>query len=150
MPIPKRILKETELIKKSNLPGIVIKVSENNPRHFLFSIEGPKNTCFENGKFNAELFLPDQYPLVPPKVHFLTKIFHPNIDRVGRVCLDILKDKWSPALQIGKVCISVQVLLQCPNPDDPLDNRIADIWKQDLKAEDTAREWTKLYAMPKE
>ena len=69
--------------------------------------------------------------MVAPKVRFLTKIYHPNVDKVGRICLDILKDKWSPALQIRTVLLSLQALLSSPNPDDPLDNTVAEIWKND-------------------
>ena len=65
----------------------------------------------------------------PPQVRFLTKIYHPNIDRLGRICLDILKDKWSPALQIRTVLLSIQALLSAPNPDDPLANDVAEVWK---------------------
>jgi len=85
--------------------------------------------------------------MAPPKVRFLTKIYHPNIDRLGRICLDILKDKWSPALQIRTVLLSIQALLSAPNPDDPLANDVADHWKRDEKgAMTTAQEWTKKYA----
>ena len=62
-------------------------------------------------------------------MRFLTKIYHPNIDRLGRICLDILKDKWSPALQIRTVLLSIQALLSAPNPDDPLANDVAEVWK---------------------
>jgi ubiquitin-conjugating enzyme E2 N len=58
----------------------------------------------------------------------MTKIYHPNVDRLGRICLDILKDKWSPALQIRTVLISIQALMSAPNPDDPLNNEAAEHW----------------------
>ncbi|KAL0406739.1 UNVERIFIED_CONTAM: Ubiquitin-conjugating enzyme E2 36 [Sesamum latifolium] len=79
--------------------------------------------------FKLELFLPEEYPMAAPKVRFLTKIYHPNIDKLGRICLDILKDKWSPALQIRTVLLSIQALLSAPNPDDPLSENIAKHWK---------------------
>ena len=105
-------------------------------------------SAFAGGFFELELFLPVDYPMAPPKVRFLTKIYHPNIDKLGRICLDILKDKWSPALQIRTVLLSIQALLSAPNPDDPLDNGVADQWKQNQDAAlETAREWTKIHAM---
>ena len=80
--------------------------------------------------------------MVPPKLLFRTKIYHPNIDKLGRICLDILKDKWSPALLIRSVLLSMQALLSAPNPDDPLDNEVAEVWKTNLdKAQKTAAEW---------
>jgi ubiquitin-conjugating enzyme E2 N len=77
----------------------------------------------------------------------MTKIYHPNIDKLGRICLDILKDKWSPALQIRTVLLSIQALLSAPNPDDPLDNNVANQWKtNEVEAIKTAKEWTANYA----
>mmetsp|Transcript_14769 Transcript_14769/g.44479 ORF Transcript_14769/g.44479 Transcript_14769/m.44479 type:complete len:186 (-) Transcript_14769:255-812(-) len=83
----------------------------------------------------------------PLQVRFLTRIYHPNVDKLGRICLDILKDKWSPALQIRTVLLSIQALLSAPNPDDPLDNDIAALWTADEEqAHVNAREWTERYA----
>ena len=111
------------------------------------SLEGPKETPYEGGTFRVKLKFPDDYPFKPPTAKFLTKIYHPNIDKIGRICLDILKDKWSPALQISKVLLSIQALLSAPNPDDPLDNNIADHWKRDQDgAIGQARSWTAQYA----
>jgi ubiquitin-conjugating enzyme E2 N len=47
--------------------------------------------CLSGGIFRLELFLPAEYPMGPPKVRFLSKLYHPNVDKIGRICLDILK-----------------------------------------------------------
>ena len=111
-------------------------------RYFKIQVGGPPGTSYEGGIFHLELFLPENYPMEPPKVRFLTKIYHPNIDKLGRICLDILKDKWTPALQIRTVLISIQALLSCPNPDDPLDESVADHFKSNLnEANAKAQDW---------
>merc|ERR1711865_522956 len=127
--------------------GIKAIPHEDNLRYFAVAIEGPQSSPYEGGIFKLELFLPGEYPMAPPKVRFLTKIYHPNVDKLGRICLDILKDKWSPALQIRTVLLSVQALMSAPNPDDPLDNNVAELWKNnEPEALKKAREFTKAFA----
>ena len=88
-----------------------------------------------------------QYPFKPPKVLFLTKIYHCNVNASGAICLDILKDNWSPALTVSKVLLSIMALLTAANPDDPLDGRIAQEFKEDRAAHDRkAALWTSRYA----
>lgn len=128
-------------------PGISASPSEENMRYFNVMILGPSQSPYEGGVFKLELFLPEEYPMAPPKVRFLTKIYHPNIDKLGRICLDILKDKWSPALQIRTVLLSIQALLSAPNPDDPLADNVAKHWKaNETEAVEIAKEWTRVYA----
>jgi len=145
--LSRRIIKETARLTNDPVPGIVVRPFATNLRHFDVHISGPTHTPYDGGKFNLELFLPLEYPMVPPKIRFLTKVWHPNIDKIGRICLDVLKDKWSPALQIRTVLLSIQALLSCPNPDDPLNNDAAKQWKEDNDgAIKQAKEWTKRYA----
>ncbi|AQK92078.1 Ubiquitin-conjugating enzyme E2 36 [Zea mays] len=150
--LPRRIIKETQRLLSEPAPGISASPSEENMRYFNVMILGPAQSPYEGvpliygGVFKLELFLPEEYPMAAPKVRFLTKIYHPNIDKLGRICLDILKDKWSPALQIRTVLLSIQALLSAPNPDDPLSDNIAKHWKSnEAEAVETAKEWTRLY-----
>merc|ERR1711982_244404 len=106
--------------------GVEAMPDENNYRYFSIRMLGPEGTPYEGGTYKLELFLPEGYPMEPPKVRFLTKTYHPNIDKLGRICLDVLKDKWSPALQIRTVLLSIQALLSVPEPTDPLDTTVAD------------------------
>lgn len=129
------------------VPGITAVPHEDNLRYFDVTIQGPEQSPYEGGIFKLELFLPDDYPMIAPKVRFLTKIYHPNIDKLGRICLDVLKNNWSPALQIRTILLSVQALLAAPNPNDPLANDVAEDWIQnESKAIQTAQEWTAKYA----
>eukprot|EP01013_Petalomonas_cantuscygni_P030946 TRINITY_DN57045_c0_g1_i1.p2 TRINITY_DN57045_c0_g1~~TRINITY_DN57045_c0_g1_i1.p2 ORF type:complete len:171 (-),score=16.36 TRINITY_DN57045_c0_g1_i1:267-728(-) len=135
-----RIAKETERLAAEPPPGIHAVPHPGNPRYFAVQIAGPVSSPYEGCTYFLELFLPADYPMVPPKVRFLTRIYHPNVDKLGRICLDILKANWSPALQIRSVLLSIQALMSAPNPDDPLDNGVAEHWKRNERdALQTAR-----------
>ncbi len=94
---------------------------------------GPKDSPYENGVFFLDINFPADYPYKAPRVTFSTKIYHPNINSSGGICLDILKDQWSPALTISKVLLSICSLLTDPNPDDPLVPSIAELYNRNRK-----------------
>ena len=83
-----------------------------------------------------------------PQVVFDTRIYHCNIDSKGAICLDILKDNWSPALTISKVLLSICSLLTDANPEDPLVGAIATEFIRDRRKHDaTAKDWTARFAI---
>ena len=87
---------------------------------FQATILGPTDSPFEGGVFFLNIHFPTDYPFKPPKFAFTTRIYHPNINSNGAICLDILRSQWSPALTVAKVLLSICSLLCDPNPDDPL------------------------------
>ncbi|KAB0401995.1 hypothetical protein E2I00_015906 [Balaenoptera physalus] len=115
-------INETQRLLAEPVPGIKAEPDESNARYFHVVIAGPQDSPFEGGTFKLELFLPEEYPMAAPKVRFMTKIYHPNVDKLGRICLDILKEFGKEHIELSKVIIACLFL-------------------------STARAWTRLYAM---
>jgi ubiquitin-conjugating enzyme E2 D/E len=115
--------------------------------HWQATLIGPSDSPYSGGLFFINIHFPPDYPFKPPKVSFQTKVYHPNINSNGGICLDILKEQWSPALTISKVLLSICSLLTDPNPDDPLVPEIARIYKNDRRTYvETAQAWTQKFA----
>jgi ubiquitin-conjugating enzyme E2 D/E len=142
-----RIQKELSLFLKDPPENCSAGPVGDDIFHWEGTLIGPTETVYEGGVFNLDIQFPKNYPFKPPKVRFLTKIYHPNINSGGFICLDIFKENWSPALTISKVLLSLCSLLTDPNPDDPLVVDIADEYVNDReKYNNTARSWTQIYA----
>ncbi|KAD4889129.1 hypothetical protein E3N88_21202 [Mikania micrantha] len=97
---------------------------------------------------NKDINVSDAYPFEPPRMKFATKVWHPNISsQSGAICLDILKDQWSPALTLKTALLSIQALLSAPEPDDPQDAVVAQQYLKDYQVfASTARYWTESFA----
>lgn len=123
-------------------------IDEANIHKWKAIIFGPPETPYEGGSFELEINFPKDYPFKPPHCRFVTKIYHPNINSEGGICVDILKStSWSPALTIGKVLLSISSLMADPNPDDPLVPEIAHVFKTNRPIfNQTARQWTRTFA----
>jgi len=143
----KRIQKELKDLMKDPPSNCSAGPIGDNLFKWTASIIGPGDSPYSGGVFFLGIAFPTDYPFKPPKVHFITRIYHPNINSNGNICLDILRDQWSPALTISKVLLSISSLLTDPNPDDPLVPEIARVFKENRsRYEATAQEWTQRYA----
>ncbi|KAJ1667404.1 OPT super [Coemansia sp. RSA 1646] len=147
-----RLMKEFRMLQKELPQGIICTPRHERLDSYEASIEGPPSTPYENGRFLIDVSLSSRYPIEPPSLKFKSKIYHPNIDDHGNICLDVLKSgkngSWNPSWTLGRVLVAMTVLLSTPNPYDPLMPEIADQLLNDHAGfERTAREWTSKYAM---
>ncbi|KAK9120169.1 hypothetical protein Scep_018262 [Stephania cephalantha] len=122
-----RVQKElTDCNRDKRVSGVSLSLRGDDLAHLSGTISGPIGTPYEGGTFEIDIRIPDDYPFVPPKMKFVTKVWHPNISsQNGAICLDILKDQWSPALTVKTAMLSLQALLSTPEPNDPQDAVVA-------------------------
>lgn len=144
----KRIKRELEIITTEPIDNVSAGPIKDNLFKWEATLLGPDESPYENGVYFLDISFPPEYPFKPPRIRFSTKIYHCNINENGGICLDILKDKWSPALSISKVLLSISSLLTDCNPSDPLVPEIARLYLTNREEhDDKAREWTNKYAM---
>eukprot|EP00941_MAST-03F_sp_MAST-3F-sp1_P000136 g136.t1 len=142
----RRIQKELADISLNPPANISAGPKGDNLYEWVSTIMGPEGSPYQGGVFFLDVHFPQDYPYKPPKVTFRTRIYHCNVSSSGAICLDILKDNWSPALTICKVLLSICSLLTDANPADPLVQTVADEYIKDRAKHDaTARMWTQRY-----
>ncbi|MCJ1342129.1 Ubiquitin-conjugating enzyme E2 11 [Peltigera leucophlebia] len=130
--VTKRLQNELMELMLSSTPGIsAFPSSPNNLLSWTATIAGPAETPYASLVLKLSFAFPQNYPYAPPTVLFMTPIYHPNVDFSGRICLDILKDKWSAVYNVRSVLLSLQSLLGEPNNASPLNGQAAQLWESD-------------------
>ncbi|KAL0278148.1 UNVERIFIED_CONTAM: hypothetical protein PYX00_000054 [Menopon gallinae] len=147
-----RLRREIEKLQENPPSGISCYPKDTTLQKLDASIKGTPGSPYENGIFKIDIVVPEGYPFDPPRLRFITKVYHPNIDEGGRICLNLLKPQpegsWRPTVIIEGLLVAVQHLLNQPNPDDPLVTEIAHEFRNNKSEyERKAREWTVKYAL---
>lgn len=140
----KRLKKELKIVVTDPSENISASPVDNDMTKWEAIIIGPKGTPYEDGIFKLSIDFPDDYPFVPPNIRFVTQIYHPNIDSNGKICMDVLKQRWSPVQNTNSILLSVCSLLSDPNPDDPLVPEIAHLFQTNRQLFD---QYAKMYTM---
>lgn len=149
----RRLLKEYHSQQKSPNPHMLSlqPVQEDHLAHWRATFAGQAGSPYADGIFEIDIVAPNDYPIKPPAMRFLTKICHPNVNfNTGEICLDILKTQWSPAWTIQSACTAVRELLVSPEPDSPLNIDVANLLrsKDILGYESLVKMYVDMYALP--
>ncbi|KAI9091314.1 ubiquitin-conjugating enzyme/RWD-like protein [Phlyctochytrium arcticum] len=149
MPDIRRVEREIRQVQADRSAKVWVKVLDDNLSTLSGTIGGPDGSPYEGGEFSISINLPNEYPFHPPVMKFETPVYHPNISsQTGAICLDILKNEWSPVLTLKTVLLSLQSLLCDPAPDNPQDAQVAQHYITNrADFERTARKWTEMYAI---
>ncbi|CAM9510765.1 unnamed protein product, partial [Phaeothamnion confervicola] len=116
--------------------GSVAEITFPDPNNLtFFHVKVTPDTGFWKGAaYDFTFTVPALYPHDPPKVLCLTRIYHPNINMQGNVCLNILREDWKPVLDINSVIYGLIYLFYEPNPEDPLNHEAAELYRNDIRA----------------
>ncbi|EPR79144.1 Ubiquitin-conjugating enzyme E2 2 [Spraguea lophii 42_110] len=127
-PAKRRLMKDFKSITDLEERSVFASPLENDLLTWCAIILGPEDTPFQNGTFSLLLEFEETFPATPPNVKFISKMFHPNIYKNGELCLDILKNKWTPNYDIFSVLLSIQSLLNDPNVNSPANTEAAEMY----------------------
>ncbi|XP_068671681.1 ubiquitin-conjugating enzyme E2 S-like [Montipora capricornis] len=145
--IIKQVAKELTNLSSDPPEGIKVFTNEEDVTDIQATIEGPAGTPYEGGLFRIKLVLGKDFPTVPPKGFFLTKIFHPNVASNGEICVNTLKRDWKPDLGVKHILLTVKCLLIVPNPESALNEEAGKLLLE--KYEDYSKRaqwWTDIHA----
>ncbi|KAH3767413.1 Ubiquitin-conjugating enzyme E2 E2 [Pelomyxa schiedti] len=138
-----RMQKELRDFRNEAPANIDIVPNEDDFFQWRATIMGPDNSPYAGGTFYVDIAFPAEYPARAPKLTFVTRVYHPNINKNGGICLDIVKETWSPEVTTVQILLSIVTLLSEPNADHPLVPEIAEVFTADRERYNrTAKEWT--------
>lgn len=145
-----KLMKEVRTLCKKPPSGIKVSIHEDDITNIVAVIDGPEGTPFEGGAFECKLVLGQDFPTVPPKGVFNTKIFHPNVSKSGEICVNTLKKDWNASLGISHVLTVIRCLLIYPNAESALNEDAGKLLLESYdEFESRARLMTSIHAKPK-
>jgi ubiquitin-conjugating enzyme E2 M len=106
----------------------------------------PARGIWRGGNFDFKFTIPDDFPFERPSVRCETRIWHPNIEETGAICLNILRDNYTPVTSVGHLVVGLQFLFDEPNPGSPLNQEASTEFENEPDLFAThAKEYMRLY-----
>lgn len=143
------LIKQQKSQNKKCPEGVKLIKNDDDITDLEAEIEGPVSTPYENGTFRIKLELPEDFPKLPPKGYFQTKIFHPNISEKGEICVNTLKKEWnSNSWSLYNILEVIKCLLIVPFPESALNDEAGKLFMEDYEEySNRAKQFTQIYAI---
>ncbi|WBW73959.1 ubiquitin conjugating enzyme E2 for HECT-type and RBR family E3 Ub ligase, Ubc14 [Schizosaccharomyces osmophilus] len=144
----RRINKEFADLQENPISNLRCSLANENLYQWNCAVAGPRDSVYVGGTFHFTLAFRPDYPFQPPTAQFTTRIYHPNFDSEGNICLPILRPQvFKPSVKLRSILEQVIHLLIEPNPDDPLSPSVAEQYNNDRPAfEKIARDYVQQFA----